>query len=84
MDTNRIAGALKEAAGRTRETVGKLAGDREVEVRGTAQRIEGAGQRRFGEMFDRIRDVVRDRPIVAIATAAALALIVGAGSRARA
>ncbi len=52
MDKNRIAGAGKEAAGSTKEAVGKAIGDRKMQAKGVAEKVVGKAQNTAGKMSD--------------------------------
>lgn len=57
MDKDRIAGAVKQMKGATKETLGKITGDQKLQVEGAADKAEGKFQNTLGG----IRDVVREK-----------------------
>lgn len=56
MDEDRISGAAAELKGKVKEGIGSLAGDRETEAEGHAERLGGAAQRTLGQARDSLRD----------------------------
>ena len=77
-------GYVDELSGRTRQTVGSLTDDRNLENRGTAQRLAGQARRVYGQARDTVGDAadtmgraVSDRPFPAVMIAAALGFILG-------
>ena len=59
MDKNRIGGAAKEAAGSTKEAVGKVIGDRKMQAKGVAEKIMGKAQNTAGKMSDAVKHRVK-------------------------
>ena len=78
MDAHRITGAIKNLAGHAEEAVGTATGDTKATVSGKARQVEGTAERQFGEWLDIARDLARDRPLLALAGAGALAFTLGA------
>lgn len=78
MDAHRITGAIKELVGGAQETAGAVTGDTATELRGKARQAEGGAERTYGEWLDLARDLARDRPLLAVLGASALAFTVGA------
>jgi uncharacterized protein YjbJ (UPF0337 family) len=60
VDTDRIEGPLKEAAGKVKEELGDLTDDTRTEAEGQAQQVEGKVQNEWGEAKDDVRDAVDD------------------------
>jgi uncharacterized protein YjbJ (UPF0337 family) len=60
MDKDRIEGSAKQAKGAVKETVGKLTGDKKLEVEGKSDKIEGKLQNAVGGAKDTLRDAVDD------------------------
>ena len=78
MDAHRITGAIKELAGGAQEAAGAVTGDTSTELRGKARQAEGGAERAYGEWLDVARDLARDRPLLTLLGASALAFTVGA------
>lgn len=55
MDKDRIKGAVKTAEGSVKEAIGKVSGDKALEVEGQAEQIEGAVQSAIGKAKDSLR-----------------------------
>ena len=60
MDSDRIEGRAKEAAGKVREEVGDLTDDPETEAEGKADQVEGKIQTGWGDVKDDVRDAMDD------------------------
>jgi uncharacterized protein YjbJ (UPF0337 family) len=58
MDTDRIVGSIKPAAGAVRQTVGKLLGDHKTESEGKAEKAEGKVWNAVGGLKDTAREIV--------------------------
>lgn len=58
MDKDRIAGAIKQAAGTAKQLVGKLLGDHKTETEGNAQKAAGKVQNAIGGIKDTVREAV--------------------------
>jgi uncharacterized protein YjbJ (UPF0337 family) len=78
MDAHRITGAIKELAGGAQEAAGVVTGDTSTELRGKARRAEGGAEQAYGEWLDVARDFARERPLLTVLGASALAFTVGA------
>jgi uncharacterized protein YjbJ (UPF0337 family) len=48
--TDKIKGAAKEVAGKVKEETGKAIGDRDLQERGTAEKVEGRVERKVGDV----------------------------------
>ena len=59
MHKDTIKGAAKEAAGSVKKTVGRAAGDTQMEAEGAALEGEGAVQKTFGKAKDAVRDILK-------------------------
>ncbi|SEE41365.1 Uncharacterized conserved protein YjbJ, UPF0337 family [Rhizobiales bacterium GAS191] len=59
MDTDRIAGATKEAKGAIREMAGKITGNEKLKAEGKADKIAGKVQNAFGQAKDNLLDAVK-------------------------
>jgi uncharacterized protein YjbJ (UPF0337 family) len=59
MDKNTIEGKAKQVIGAVRQKTGELIDDKEMQVKGGAQRIEGKVQEGYGKAKDTIRDGAR-------------------------
>lgn len=55
MDKDRIAGSIKVIAGRTKEALGKLVGDRKLHTTGAAEKTAGKIQNAVGGAKDTLR-----------------------------
>ena len=53
---DRIAGAGKQAIGSIKEAIGKINGDRTIEVEGAAEKAAGKAQSKLGEAKAAARD----------------------------
>jgi uncharacterized protein YjbJ (UPF0337 family) len=47
---DKIKGSAKEAAGKVKETAGRTTGNRDMEDRGTAEKVGGKIQRKVGDI----------------------------------
>jgi uncharacterized protein YjbJ (UPF0337 family) len=56
MDKDRISGAVKKAAGKVKETGGKIVGDKKMEAEGSAKKTEGEIQNAVGGAKDAARE----------------------------
>ena len=56
MDEDRVKGALNQAKGAVKETVGNLTGDKKMETEGTADKAAGKVQNTVGGVKDAARD----------------------------
>ena len=52
MNKDRIAGAVKQAAGSTNEAIGKVVGDAKLTADGKAEKLEGRLQNAVGGLKD--------------------------------
>lgn len=59
MDTDRLKGIGKQAAGSAKEAVGKAVGDKKTQVEGAAQKNAGKVQNAVGGAKDAVRDAAR-------------------------
>jgi len=57
MDKDRIKGSVKQAKGTVKENLGKLSGDKSLEVEGKIQRAEGSVQKAVGKAKDSLRKI---------------------------
>jgi uncharacterized protein YjbJ (UPF0337 family) len=56
MDKNRIEGVAKQVKGSVKEAIGKMTGDKQVELEGVAEKNLGKAQAKAGELADKVRD----------------------------
>ncbi len=56
MDKDRIAGTAKVAAGKIKQTVGKITGDAKLRADGTAEVVGGRVQNAVGGIKDALKD----------------------------
>ena len=59
MDKDRIKGATKEAAGKVKDTTGKVIGNPQMQAEGVAKQVEGQIQNAAGKMKDAARDAIK-------------------------
>ncbi|MBL6459059.1 CsbD family protein [Belnapia sp. T6] len=55
MDSDRIAGAAKQAKGSIKEAIGKLTGDTKTQAEGATEKVEGKVQNTAGGAKDALR-----------------------------
>lgn len=58
MDKNRIEGALDQAKGAVKETIGKVVGNDKLQAEGAADKMAGKAKEGVGEAKDAVRDAV--------------------------
>lgn len=56
MNRNRVEGAAKQVKGTVKETIGKVTGNRTMQVEGVAGKIAGKVQSKVGQATDALRD----------------------------
>ena len=66
MDSDRIIGAGKQAAGEVQEGIGSLIGDTRTQARGQANQAKGAAQNSVGQLEDYIRDQPMQAALIAL------------------
>lgn len=59
MDKNRIEGALDQAKGAVKETIGKVTGDTKLQTEGAADKLAGKAKSTVGEAKDTVRDTLK-------------------------
>ena len=59
MDEDRVKGALNQAKGAVKETVGNMTGDKKMEAEGTADKTAGKVQNTVGGAKDTVRDATK-------------------------
>ena len=59
MDKNRIQGVGKQVKGSMKEAIGKVTGNKQAEVKGTAEKIVGKAQSEVGKAKDAVREAVK-------------------------
>ena len=55
MDNDRITGSAKNLGGKIKEAIGKVTGDKKIEVEGKADQVEGKAQNAIGGLKDTLR-----------------------------
>lgn len=55
MDKDRIKGSVKQAQGKTKEAIGKLTNDPELEAEGKVENGKGTLQKAYGKAKDALR-----------------------------
>ena len=73
MDSDRIIGAGKQAAGEVQEGIGSLIGDSRTQARGQANQMKGEAQNQIGQL----EDYIRDQPLTAAAIAVGIGWLIG-------
>jgi uncharacterized protein YjbJ (UPF0337 family) len=73
MDSDRIIGAGKKAAGEVQEGVGSLIGDNRTQVQGQKNQAKGEAQNQIGQL----EDYIRDQPLTAAAIAVGFGWLIG-------
>ncbi|WP_426954900.1 CsbD family protein [Muricoccus radiodurans] len=73
MDSDRIIGAGRQAAGAVQEGVGSLIGDTRTQARGKANQAQGQVQSSVGQL----EDYIRDQPLTAAAIAVGIGWLLG-------
>jgi len=56
MDKDRVEGAMHQAKGSVKETVGKVTGDKKTQAEGAAEKAAGKVQNTVGGAKDAVRD----------------------------
>lgn len=59
MDKDRIKGALRQAAGSIKESLGRASGDTRTEAEGKGQKAAGKAQTGWGNVKDRLRSTLK-------------------------
>lgn len=59
MSTNRIKGAVKQAAGSIKEVAGKAVGNDRLRVEGVVEKAVGAAQNALGKVQDKVGDALK-------------------------
>jgi uncharacterized protein YjbJ (UPF0337 family) len=57
MNKDQVDGRLKEAKGTIKEAVGSLVGNEKLQDKGTAERILGKAQAKFGDVKKDLKDI---------------------------
>jgi uncharacterized protein YjbJ (UPF0337 family) len=61
MDKDRIKGAAQKIKGSIEKTVGRLTGNKKLEVEGQVDKAVGAAREGVGQAKDVVRDAINDR-----------------------
>jgi uncharacterized protein YjbJ (UPF0337 family) len=82
VDTNRMTGTARNLAGKAEEAYGRFTGDDRHRVQGAVNQAAGAVEDAYGRASDmaqdttrRFVDQMRERPITALVTAAAVGYV---------
>lgn len=59
MDKDRIKGAIRQAAGSIKESLGRASGDTRTEAEGKSQKAVGKAQSSWGNVKDRLRGTLK-------------------------
>jgi uncharacterized protein YjbJ (UPF0337 family) len=59
MSTNRVEGAVRQAAGATKEAAGKVTGNERLEAEGAAEKVGGKVQNTVGKAQDKLCDAIK-------------------------
>lgn len=78
METTKLEGTLREAAGSVEETVGSVLGDTGTQMSGKAKELGGKAQQLYADFAEIVRESTTERPIAALAIAAGVGFILGA------
>ena len=54
MDKDQIKGRVKEAAGKTKEAIGKFVGNKDLEIEGNVEKNIGKVQATYGDIKDKV------------------------------
>ena len=73
MDSDRIIGAGKSAAGDVQEGIGSLIGDNRTQAQGQMNQAKGEVQNQIGQL----EDYIRDQPLTAAAIAVGFGWLLG-------
>jgi len=57
---HQVKGKAENLKGRAKQAVGAMTGDKELEAKGAAQRVKGAGQELAGKAQKKVEDAVDD------------------------
>lgn len=60
MDEEHIKGAAKKAEGVIKETTGKVIGDKSLELKEKADKVEGEARHKVGDAKDAVRDATKE------------------------
>lgn len=71
MNIDTLAGEGTNLKGRFKESLGDAVGDSELRADGAADQVEGNTRKAFGAL----RDLIRDRPVVAAAAAVVIGIV---------
>ncbi|MBL0121704.1 MAG: CsbD family protein [Betaproteobacteria bacterium] len=58
MNKDQIQGRQKEAAGKIKEVVGKIVGDKEIEAKGIVKNTVGKAQASYGDLKAKVKKAV--------------------------
>lgn len=59
VDKNRIEGTAKQVKGSIKETVGRVTGDKSIELEGATEKNVGKVQDKAGQVADKVRDAAK-------------------------
>lgn len=59
MDKNRIEGAARQAKGSIKEAVGKVTGNRDLEIEGKVDKVAGEAQSAVGKAKDAVKSTLK-------------------------
>jgi uncharacterized protein YjbJ (UPF0337 family) len=60
MNKDQVKGRMREAQGKTKEVIGKAAGDKDLEVEGVVQNAVGKVQAGFGDMKNDVKKTLKN------------------------
>ena len=58
MNKDQVKGRVTEVEGKVKEVAGKLVGNQKLEAKGTAQKIVGKAQAKFGDVKKSVKDAL--------------------------
>lgn len=56
MNKDQIKGRVEEATGKTKEAAGRMTNDRDLESRGTSEKVGGKVQKTYGDVKEDIKE----------------------------
>ena len=77
MNTDQVAGTIRNVAGSAEEAAGNMMGDSNTELRGKARQMAGQAQGAMGDAIETVRDLASDQPMMAVLLAAGIGFIAG-------
>jgi uncharacterized protein YjbJ (UPF0337 family) len=60
MNKDQVKGRMREAQGKTKEVVGRMAGDKDLEIEGVVQNAVGKVQAGIGDLKDEVKKTLKN------------------------